>query len=393
MTDRRGVRTIRSNGPDDEGSQIVSSVLQPARSLGWEARAFRLPLILVVLALLVAGCRFGPAPTATPQPNASPTGTLTPAGEVLRIDGVPVRRVVIPSADVGPLYALAGDKLYLMEKETWTLVGADRFARRYLVDPTDLDRVFRGRHRVCGASPPEPDVPMEVSKDGGVHWRQLTLGTNIEPILFDPNDHDVIYGADCNSPVISTNAGNTWSRIDPLPGYFVVDVRMIGTRLLVLGTNPAGNSALAEIDVTDPHTPEIGRVLLIAGGKTRMDATRELIVVAGAGIIHISNDGGQTWTQTVATVEEELAGGAPAGATPARVPLDNVLALRVGPPGIKRLYAGTPAGLLVSQDDGLTWVRYDEVPATAIVTDIQFGLANADLYVTTDPGVIMVPAP
>ncbi|HAX24177.1 MAG TPA: hypothetical protein DCX80_03965, partial [Chloroflexi bacterium] len=63
------------------------------------------------------------------------------------------------------------------------------------------------------------------------------------------------------------------------------------------------------------------------------------------------------------------------------------------PSKIKRLYAGTAAGLIVSQDDGLTWVRYDGVSATAIVTEIQFGLANADLYVTTDPGVIMVPAP
>ncbi|HMM42779.1 MAG TPA: hypothetical protein PKA95_12830 [Thermomicrobiales bacterium] len=370
----------------------MSSVLNPARSLGRGARAFRLPLVLAVLALL-AGCRFGPEPTATPPRSASPTGTLTPAGDVLRIDGVPVRRVVIPSADIGPLYAVAGDTLFLMEGEDWTPIGADRFARRYLVDPADLERVFRGRHRVCGATSPEPDVPMEVSKDGGLHWRHLPLGTNIEPMLFDPNDYDVIYGADCNNLVISTNAGNTWDRLDPLPGYTVIEVRMLGTRLLVLGTNPAGNSALAEVDITDPHAPEIGEVLLIANGNARMDATRELIVVAGAGIVHTSDDGGQNWTQTVATVEEEPEETPPAGATPALVPLTNVLALRIGPASIPRLYAGTPAGLLVSQDQGLTWVRYDEVPADAIVTEIQFGLANADLYVTTDPGVIMVPAP
>jgi len=371
----------------------VSSVLKPARCFGWGARLSRLPLLVAVLALLAAGCRFGPEPTPTPPAGASPTGTLTPAGDVLRIDGVPVRRVVIPSPDVGPLYAVAGDTLFLMEDESWTPIGSDRFARRYLVDPEDIERVFRGRHRVCGSSPPEPDVPMEVSKDGGLHWRELTLGTNIEPILFDPNDHDVIYGAECSALVVSTNAGNTWDRVDALPGHFIVDVRMVGTRLLVLGTNPSGISTLVMVDVTDPYEPEIGDVLLIVDGKARMDATAERIVVGGAGIISSSEDGGQTWTPTVATVEEDAETPA-VGATPTRVPLDHVLSLRIAPVGtIPRLYAGTPAGLLVSQDNGLTWVRYDEVPATAIVTDIQFGLANADLYVTTDPGVIMVPTP
>lgn len=370
----------------------MSSVLQPARSLG-RARASRLRLLLVVLALLVTGCRFGPEPTPTPPASASPTGTLTPAGDVLRIDGVPVRRVVIPSPDVGPLYAIAGDTLFVQDQETWTPIGTDRFARRYLVDPEDIDRVFRGRHRRCGTSPPETDIPMEVSKDGGLHWRQLTLGTNIEPILFDPNDHDVIYGAECSMLVVSTNAGNTWDRVDVLPGHFIVDVRMIGTRLLVLGTNPAGISTLVPIDVTNPHEPEVGDVLLIADGQARMDATPERIVVGGAGIVHSSDDGGQTWTRKVALVEEETDESAESVPTPVRVPLARVLSLRIGPSSIPRLYAGTQSGLLVSQDDGLTWVHYEEVPPTAIVTEIQFGLANADLYITTDPGVIMVPAP
>lgn len=394
MTDGRGVRTILPNRLVSGGSRSVTSVLQQARSCGRRARAFCLPLAVLALGLLVASCRLGPAPTATAPASASPVGTRTPAGDVLRIDGVPVRRIVIPSPDTGPLYALAADKLFVLEKEAWTQISTDRFGRRYLVDPTDVERVFRGRHRVCGASTPEPDVPMEVSKDGGRHWRQLTLGTNVEPMLFDPTDYDVIYGADCNSLVISTNAGNTWNRLRALPGHSVVDVRMIGTRLLVLGTNPAGNSALVIVDVTDPHTPEIGAVLLEIDGAARMDATRDLIVIAGAGLVHSSSDGGQTWEETTATVDEDDDGMPSTDSASASVPLSNVLALRLGPPGrVKRMYAGTPAGLLVSQDDGLTWVRYDQIPADAIVTEIQFGLASADLYVTTSPGVVMVPAP
>jgi len=368
------------------------------RSSSSRVRARRVPLMVSLLVLMLmamtAACDVDGAPAATPVPGASPTGTLTPAGDVLRINGVPVRQVVIPSADIGPLYALAGDRLFRMENESWDEIGVDGYARRYLVDSEDLDRIFRGRHRVCGSSPPEEDIPMEVSSDGGEHWRQLTLGSNIEPIMFDPNDHDVLYGADCSSLVISTNAGNTWNRIRALPGYSVVDVRLTGTRLLVLGVNPAGNSALTTVDITDPHTPEVGEVLLIADGMNRMDANREQIVVAGAGIIHISADGGQSWTQTVATIEEDALETPGSDATPARTPLGNVLALLIGAQGtLKRLYAGTPNGLLVSQDDGLTWVRYDEIPADAIVTQIQYGLANADLYVTTNPGVVMVPAP
>ncbi|MCO5176297.1 MAG: hypothetical protein M9890_04880 [Thermomicrobiales bacterium] len=359
-------------------------------------RVKRLAFVVVVLSLmlLMAACDVDGAPAATPVPGASPTGTLTPAGDVLRIDGVPVRQVVIPSPDTGPVYALAGDRLFRMKNEAWIEIGIDRYVRRYLVDSEELDRIFRGRHRVCGSSPPEDDIPMEVSSDGGAHWRQLTLGSNIEPIMFDPTDHDVIYGADCSSLVITTNAGNTWNRIRALPGYSVVDVRMTGTRLLVLGVNPTGNSALTTVDVTDPHSPEVGDMLLIADGITRMDANHEQIVVAGGGIIHISVDGGQTWTQSVATIEEDSLETPGSDATPARMPLGNVLSLLIGAQGtIKRLYAGTPNGLLVSQDDGLTWVRYDEIPPDAIVTQIQYGLANADLYVTTNPGVVMVPAP
>jgi hypothetical protein len=38
-------------------------------------------------------------------------------------------------------------------------------------------------------------------------------------------------------------------------------------------------------------------------------------------------------------------------------------------------------------------VRYTQVPIEARVTDIQFGLNDADLFVTTADGVIVVPSP
>ena len=67
--------------------------------------------------------------------------------------------------------------------------------------------------------------------------------------------------------------------------------------------------------------------------------------------------------------------------------------IRIGITDKQRIYAGTSHGLYISQDGGSTWVRYDEVALDAVVTDIQFALDGADLFVTTDAGVLSVPNP
>jgi hypothetical protein len=57
------------------------------------------------------------------------------------------------------------------------------------------------------------------------------------------------------------------------------------------------------------------------------------------------------------------------------------------------MLVGSSRGVYISQDDGATWVLYDEIPTDEPIVDLQFGSAGADLYVTTPSGVRVVPAP
>ena len=50
----------------------------------------------------------------------------------------------------------------------------------------------------------------------------------------------------------------------------------------------------------------------------------------------------------------------------ADAPFSIELALRIDIANPHRIYAGTSEGLYLSQDDGATWVRYNEVPSTFI---------------------------
>lgn len=333
------------------------------------------------------------------RPAGSPTTTLTPSGDVLRIDGEIVRRVLIPDPNQAPLYALTDRRMYILESGVWRPTSTEADERSLLVDPTNTLRLFRGGHPLCGLTNAETveaePIQLEVSLDGGGSWRPLGQGQNVEPIAFDRSDPEVLYGSDCNL-AISTTSGNTWKHIDPLPNYALTQLEINLDRLLLLGSTPAGGSQLIAVDITDPHEPEIGDVLLEVPGSASFHARGDRIVVGTADTMHLSVDGGLSWATSKVGLEAVTAPVAspqaerPDGATEA----DDVgiLTVKIGRTE-GRLYAGTPHGLYISQDDGTTWVRYDEVSPSARVTEIQYGLDGADLYVTTDAGIVVVPAP
>jgi hypothetical protein len=351
-------------------------------------------VLLALLALLSTACS---ATRTKERPAGSPTTTLTPSGDVLRIDGAVVRRVLIPDPSQDPLYALTDETLYARGTGVWEPTKAGSDQRTLLIDPVDPERLFRGAHAVCQLDDTDPSEPfeLEVSHDGGNSWRQLGQGKNIEPLAFDLVDPEVLYGSDCNL-AISYTSGNTWLHFDPIPDYALTELQVVEERLLLLGTTLAGGSELVEVDIADPRKPEIGDVLLDIPGSASFDARGGRIVVGAADTMHLSVDGGLTWATSKVGLENVTAPVAspqsvrPDGATPS----DDVgiLTVKIGLTE-GRLYAGTPHGLFISQDDGTTWVRYDEISPEARVTEIQFGLDGADLYITTDKGVVVVPAP
>jgi len=353
-------------------------------------------ILLLMLVMLSAACSFS---GRAERPTGSPTTTLTPSGDVLRIDGEIVRRVLIPDPAQDPRYALTDRWLYVRGNNVWTPTRTESDERELLIDPTNIERIFRGAHPMCGltnddASADEPSQ-LEVSLDGGTSWRPLGQGENVEPIAFDPVNPDVLYGSDCNL-AISTTSGNTWMHIDPLPDYALTELEIIDDRLLLLGTTLVGGSQLIEVDIADPQEPVIGEILLNVPGTASFDASEGRIVVGTADTVHLSTDGGLTWATSKVGLESVTAPiASPAAERPdgATVVDDvGILTVKIGV-SAGRLYAGTPHGLYLSQDDGTTWVRYDEVSPNARVTKIQYGLGGADLYVTTDDGVVVIPAP
>jgi hypothetical protein len=371
----------------------IKSGRLPARR---RSRAF-LQALSLALSLAMAACQeSGGSGDVTPQ--LSPTATETPLGQVLRIDGQTVLMVVVPDDEGEALYASTSAGLFVRESGQWVPTGSDHDERILLVDSRQPERIFRGAHPSCAAagdpSVAEP-IGLELSWDSGRTWLQLPQGRNVQPLVLDPDLPEVVYGSDCRL-AISTTSGHTWTHYDPLPGYSITAAAMYHERLLVLAVSAGGGSRLASIDVSDPTAPEYGETLLELADATSLDVQEGRIVVAGGDMVYLSDDGGASWADS----RVEL----PEAARSVFIPLQRqsadqvtealrVLVVRIAPNDKHRIYAGTTAGLHLSQDDGVTWVGYDAIPPAASIFDIQFALHDADLYVTTDAGVTIVPAP
>ncbi|MBI4636587.1 MAG: hypothetical protein HY727_09600 [Candidatus Rokubacteria bacterium] len=161
---------------------------------------------------------------------------------------------------------------------------------------------------------------------------------------------------------------------------------------------------------TDPR-------LVYASGHPDLPTYRQQ-GVGNLGLL-VSRDGGATWQSAALAGEADfhaltwsprdggtLYGWSVAGQTglhrvstgswaSARLPargLANVLALAASPDPGGPLLAGTKAGLLVSRDGGVTWVRVGSLPPDALLTSAAFHAKDARLvyaYVANPPGRLM----
>jgi hypothetical protein len=367
---------------------LLSNNSRPRRSPRVRAAWVALMLLLV----LAGGCNS--LDNGTPAAGGSPTTTQTPAREIIVIDGEPVLQAFIPDPSQGPTYALTATALYHRHSGHWEKTRTKNDGRTLLFDPTDPERIFRGDHPACSAGVVAPQIEFEVSHDGGTSWRAQPQGRNIRPLAIDPSIPDIIYGSSCYL-AISTTAGNTWMRLALMEDFPLTGIAFEGEQLLVLGTSADGVSRLRKIDITDPAKPLLGEMLLEIPGHATLDARGDRIVVGGVESVHVSDDGGATWSSSRFGLEAVTSNTAPLPGRATGAEQDEIgfQCIRIGIKDKQRLYAGTSHGLYISQDGGATWVRYDEVPLDAVVTSIDFALDSADLYITTDKGVLSVPNP
>ncbi len=358
-----------------------------------------LPLLLALAVVLLApACNTESANrTATFTASGTPVTTTTPAGRVLVIDGEPVQRVYVPDLRQPPMYALTEQRLYIWRNRRWEQTATLNDGRAILVDHQHPERLFRGDHPSCSQSAENTEIALEVSEDSGETWTALPKGTNIRPMAIDPVFPDVLYGTDC-ALTISDSLGKNWRYFQPLFQHEIVDLAVVGERLLVLGISTAGKSQVRELRLTSPTEPKLSDIIVQIEGIASVDADADRVVVGGPTGVQVSLDGGQTWAEsrvgleavTIPPGESMVAPNNPSSTSEREF---GILTIAIDPTHSHRIFAGTVRGLYISQDDGGTWDPYDEIAGDTQVKDIQFAVEGADLYVTTSDGVVVVPNP
>jgi len=356
-----------------------------------------LTTLTLVLVLTLAGCTTESASrTATYEAGGTPATTITPSGNLIMIDDDIVKRVFVPDPQQGALYALTAERLYVWRNREWHPTEGRYNGRVYLVDHNNTDRIFRGDHPTCGHESEHEPFQLEVSEDNGDTWRTLTSGTNIRPLAIDPVFPNVLYGTDC-ALTISTDLGETWYKVEPLMNHEIIDLVVVGERLLVLGISTQGKSQVRELRLPAPEQPEISDSIFQVEGIAALDADATRIVIGSRDGVQISLNGGQTWATSRRGLESVTVppddNGTPTATIQRPNPRFGVLSVAIDPTRANRIFAGTVRGLYVSQDNGGTWDHYRAVDERARVIDVQFALGGADLFVTTDAGVVAVPNP
>lgn len=383
------------------------------------------PLLVILALVLLAACGSGPAtstpttaapttaasPTATPTtapapatatpttepatPTATPTAaaTATPAGSPvaggpLTIEGARVTQIVVPDPSGDAEYAVTADSLYRRVDGDWTRV-ADANDTWVLADPTQPDVVYRGDHIACarGGDP----IPFQKSTDGGRTWQTLPAGESVQPLVIDPANPSHIYGSSC-ALAISTDGGQTWTDAQPVPSFNLGSLALTGTQLFGIYTSEGGTSYLVASDVTMPENPDTSPTLLEFWGGGVVAAAGDRVVVGESNGVHVSEDGGQTWSFSRDGLEEVTLS---VNALTQPIPQEEqargfgIFAIAVDPAAPARIYAGTIAGLYVSTDSGATWARVPDI-GDVRVRDLSFARNGALLYATTDDGTVVL---
>lgn len=352
-------------------------------------------LILLLLSSCTSADNRRATETSVANGVASPSQTLTPSGDLLRIDDDLVTSIFVPTVEDPAYYAFTENWLYFRDSGDWIQTRTRSDDRTILVDPARPERLYRGNHPVCTMENPEP-IKFSKSEDGGETWRTIPEGENIQPIAVDRELQDVVYGSDCGL-AISNDAGETWEPYYRHPDYTVVTAVPLGERLLVLERSVSGRGRLRELNITVPEEPEIAGTLLEVRGVYALDANADRIIIGSDAGVMTSTDGGRNWATSriglEAVTSEEGDEPPLADPTEASEGVRGVLSVRIDPTNEARLFAGTRRGLYVSQDNGATWDRYQPERLDSPVETIAIGNGGGDLYVTTSNGVQIVPNP
>lgn len=349
----------------------------------------------LVSVLIAAGCGSGNSADPTSSATAPATATRTQSGEVLKIDGNVVERIYESGVNNSTVYAETAESLYVRESSDWAITTTRPNGRQIIVHPINAELLYRGGHPSCNTESDNGDFSFSISDDGGHSWRVTESGAGIQPIVIDASLPEVIFGSDCGL-WISSDLGESWAEFEPGMFEAVAAGVVNGQQLLVLDLAVDGDGTIYAIDIAAPSHPALIGEMLNAPNLTSLDANQTQLVAGGIQGVFVSTDGGATWTNSRNGLEdvtvEDVGSISPRSSVGDDLPF-GVLAVRLDPTHEGRIFAGTAAGLYISQDNGITWDIYTEIAPDTRVTDILITGGGNELFVTTSEGVVVVPNP
>ncbi len=337
-----------------------------------------------------------PLPSPSPGPSPEPTATpLQPRS--LLIEGLQAERLIGDPQVAPTFYALTPAGLYITQDggRTWALVTPIPQQEEFVFSPAAPAILYAGQGYDCYRG--GGDVPFYKSVDGGAVWTEVPGGINLHPVAVHPQDPQRLWAIGCEGPYFSADGGVTWVLRGgaPFQSYRVEFLIPVFTdwKQVYAGINSEGGAGAIIASRDGGRTWQV-LIADLPGAATWIQALyvmphdgRRLFFATPTGV-WLSQDGGETWAQSTAGLEDVLY-------------REDSFATRFGFQTLVAeeetgdLYLGSVRGLYVSRDGGKQWSRLEGTPwDDEMILDVDLSSGEKrQLYVTTAQGVFVMELP
>jgi hypothetical protein len=348
-----------------------------------------------------------PEPTATPTPTVEPTATVEPTptpsptpaptevpqpsgGAETRVEGKAISSIVAGDNEGSILYAItnAGIAASTDGGRTWVASGSVQQGNM-IASLNNPDVLYSSEFGSCAVGPSE--TPMKRSVDGGVTWHEFAAGKGIQALLVFADQRSTVVGTDCNLQ-ISFDGGQSFTNVHVTPNFDVYaavssNPDRLDEEILILAVSEGGTSGLWKLVMRPNAAPELaGDQLASFYSLGAVDWAGNRVVLATPAGVGVSNDNGLTWTWSRNGLEDATYSVDPLlQPIPANEQDDHYTfsVARIDPSDPNRIWVGGSHGAFVSTDGGATWRRAGDGSA---VDSIVISTASGRVYVSANGG-------
>jgi hypothetical protein len=330
---------------------------------------------------------------------ARSTAGTTAVAEPVVVDGDPLVALVPARPEAPAVFAVGSAGLYRSDDggRSWQLAGPPPPPGQVIAAEDSPLVLLVGSHPPCAQGGGGP--PLQRSVDGGATWMVVEGTDGVRPLAIW-TEASLALGASCAGLQLSTDAGETWQAARLIePGFDVSAFAPIEGTVpaplgLVAGTSEGGTTRVWRVDLSDPARPTAGDVLVEFWGGGALAGRDQLFVVGTSLGVLVSADGGASWVQSRAGLEDVTLSADPRQGP---IPEDElsrgygISAVAIDPARPEQSYVGTVDGVFASTDQGATW---QEVAGTeGWVMGLVLASPGGRLLVQTEDGVVALALP